>query len=511
MGERAYEFGPFAFDMRRRLLRKHGSLVAIGQKSAVLLETLLAARGRAVSKSELIEAAWQTRAVEESNLAVQIAALRKCLGRSRNGEEWIVTVQRVGYQFVDAAEVGATTRPESVPAALATAERPSIAVSPFTSMSGDAHEDYLGRALSEDIVTELTRWRRLSVQSHAASLHGRDAEPDSGQVAPGSRASYIVEGSVRRMNGSMRIAVKLIDAEAGQHVWAERFDCGSADVAMVEDQVVRRIVGTLVGRFEVAATERARRKAPASLAAYECVLQGNALPWRDPAGGAEAMRLFSKAIEIDPDYGFAHALLAAITVLKWKDEPDETDVLLNEAHRLAKRAVALEGSESTCFAILGTVCMFRRSFDVALQHLRRSLEINPNNQWNTAEMGVVLAHADQPEAALACFDRAKQIDPYFDPPWSWFCIGLANMLLQRYREAIAAFDRFPGRSYRIAALMAGCHARLADAKQAETLLLESLSLRPGLRIGIILAKEPFKNPADAAHIAECLEMAGLPA
>jgi tetratricopeptide (TPR) repeat protein len=342
-------------------------------------------------------------------------------------------------------------------------------------------------------------------------LHGRGAEADGEQIALGSRARYVVEGSVRRMDGLLRIAVKLIDAEAGQHVWAERFDCGSADVSMVEDQVVRRIVGTLVGRVEVAAVERAKRRAPASLAAYECVLQGNALPWGDPAGAAEATRLFSKAIEIDPGYGFAHALLAAIYMMKWKDEPDESDARLNEAHRLAKRAVALEGNESTCFAILGLACMFRRSFDVALQHLRRALEINPSNQWNTADMGVLLTHMEQPEAALACFDRARQIDPYFDPPWYLFCIGLANMVLHRYREAIAAFDRLPVRSYRVAALMAGCHARLADAMQAAALMRESLSLRPGLRIGMLLAKEPFKNPADIAHIAECLEMAGLPA
>jgi tetratricopeptide (TPR) repeat protein len=246
------------------------------------------------------------------------------------------------------------------------------------------------------------------------------------------------------------------------------------------------------------------------LAAYECVLKGNALPWNDPVAAAEATRLFAKAIEIDPRYGFAHATMAAIYLHRWKDDLGSSNASLNEAYRLAKRAVELESNDSTCFAILGLTCLFRRSFDVALQHMRRALEINPNNQWNIADMGIVLTHAGQPEAALACFDRARAVDPYFDPPWCWFSMGMANMVLHRYREALVAFERLPARKFRAAALMAGCHARLADAEQAATLMGECLRSRPEIRLGAYMAKEPFRDPADAAHIAECLEMAGLP-
>ena len=511
MAVQSYAFGPYVFDTRRRILLKHGSPVALGQRCVALLETLLAAEGRAVSKSELMNAAWQTENIEESNLAVQIAALRKCLGRSKNDEEWVVTVQRVGYQFVDPGEAREPTlNHESIASAQTIDDRPSVAVLPFTNMSSDPEQDYLSDGMSEDIITGLSRWRMISVQSRSASFRYRGLAANIKQIARELNVRYIVEGSIRRMGGQIRVAVQLIDAESGKHVWAEQFDREPADFFAVQDQVVRTIVSTLVGRVEAAAVERASRKPPASLDAYECVLKGNALLWDDPIGLVEATRLFAKAVELDPGYGFAHAMLAVMHLRKWEGELGNSDATLSEAYRLAKRAVELDSNESTCFAMLGVVCLFRRSYDVAMQYMRRAVEINPNNQWNAADMGIVLVYADQPEAALACFNRARAIDPYFDTPWCWFCTGLANMLLHRYEEALAAFEHIPVRNYRGAAFMAGCHAQLADAERAAVFMRECLNKLPEIRLGHFMSKQPFKNPADAAHIVECLRLAGLP-
>jgi Tfp pilus assembly protein PilF len=129
-----------------------------------------------------------------------------------------------------------------------------------------------------------------------------------------------------------------------------------------------------------------RDKPPASLAAYECLLKGNALPWDDPDGAAQATRLFEKAIEIDPGYGLAHAFLASMYWRNWENDPRKSDSALEEAVASAKRAVELDKNESTCFAILGQAYLRRRCFDLALQHARRAVELNPNNQWNVADM-----------------------------------------------------------------------------------------------------------------------------
>src|SRR5262249_36851375 len=151
-------------------------------------------------------------------------------------------------------------------------------------------------------------------------------------------------------------------------------------------EVVHTIVSTLVGRVQAADAERARRKPPAKLAAYDCMMRGNALRWDDPASTAEATRLFETAIEIDPNYGFAHAVLAWMRYREWIQDLGDGEGLLDQAYALAARAIALDSNESGSFTILGHVSLMRRSFDLALRHIKRGLELNPTNQWNLADM-----------------------------------------------------------------------------------------------------------------------------
>ena len=209
----------------------------------------------------------------------------------------------------------------------------------------------------------------------------------------------MVEGTVRLMGDRVRISVQLIDAETGNHVWGERYDRAQAEIFSVQDEVVQTIVSTLVGRVHVSDAVRARRKPPANLEAYECVLEGNALHWDDTEGAAEATRLFERAIEIDPGYGMAYALLGSLKRAKWRDDPTNSTTLLDESYALATRAVELADNESTCHSLLAQACMAPRSFDLALQHMQRSVELNPNNQWNVADMGLVLTYIGRAEEA----------------------------------------------------------------------------------------------------------------
>jgi tetratricopeptide (TPR) repeat protein len=261
---------------------------------------------------------------------------------------------------------------------------------------------------------------------------------------------------------------------------------------------------------QVTDVDRARRKHPTSLEAYECVLKGNALPWDDAAGASEATRLFEKAIEIDPGYGLAYALLAIMRVHTWERQSGDSTAMLEEAYRLAMRAVELDDGESTCHSLLAQVGMFRRNFEFALQHMRRAVELNPNNQWNLADMSIVLGYSGQAEESLAWAARAKQIDPYFDPPWYWRDLGRTYMVLRRYSEALETFEHIPLRGYRDAAYMAGCHARLGERARADALVAECLTKRPEFSIRHMMAREPFKLASDAEHFEESLRLAGLP-
>ena len=389
-------------------------------------------------------------------------------------------------------------------------ESPSIAILPFVNLGEDAEQGFFSDGVTEDIITELSRWERLSVRSRSASFRYRGDAIDPKQVARELDVRYVVEGSIRRIGERIRIAVQLIDTGTDSHVWAEKYDLASDNLFKVQDEVVRAIVSTLAGRVHDSDVKRARRKPPSSLTPYEYVLKGNALPWDDPAGAAEATRLFEKAIEIDPGYGLAHSLLATMRIGKWREEPAGSDATLKEAYALAKRAVELSEKESTCFSLFGYMCLLTGSFDRALENVQRAIELNPNSQWNTADMGLVLAYLGRGDEALAWFRRAREIDPYFETGWYWRAMGQALLDLHRYREALTMLDHASARQLRVLALKAACHARLGEMDRARVRVAECLAVSPGFSVRQFMSKEPYKNPADAGHLAESLRMAGLP-
>jgi tetratricopeptide (TPR) repeat protein len=330
------------------------------------------------------------------------------------------------------------------------------------------------------------------------------------QVARELDVRYVVEGSVRRLGERIRITVQLIDAETGGQAWSERFDRQQAEIFAVQDEVVQRIVATLVGRVQTTDAERARRKPPASLAAYECVQRGNALSWDDPQAAAEATRLFEQAIALDHGYAIAHALLGTMRIGRWRNDPAGSDAALEEAYALCKRAVELDDSDSTCHSLLAHVCLYRRSYELAQLHMRRSVELNPNNAWNRADMGLVLTYAGPAQEALEWLKAAREIDPYFDPAWYWRQYGQACMVLRRFEDALAMFANVPLRTVRTSAYVAACHARLGAFDRARPYVEECLATNPAFSIRQFMAKEPFRNADDAAFLAESLRLAGLP-
>ena len=414
--------------------------------------------------------------------------------------------------------IGGQTAPHSSPgrdAPLAAppvpaVSRVAICVLPFTNLSADPEQQIFSDGIAQDIITELSRWRLLSVRSQSASFRYRSGATDVRQLASDLNVRFVVEGSVRRLGDRVRINVQLIDATTGSQVWGERFDRSQGEIFGVQDEVVQRIVSTLVGRVQMTDVERARRKPPSSLEAYECVLKGNALPWDDPQGAAEATQLFEQAIKIDPGYGLAYALIATMRLGEWQDDPGGSVALLEEAYRLAMRAVELDGGESTCHSLLAQVCLQRRMFELALQHMRRAVEINPTNQWNQADMALVMVYAGQAEESLTWIARARQIDPYFDPPWYWRQAGIAHMTLGRFRDALTTFAHIPVRTFRDFALQAGCHAELGDMHEARELAANCLSLCPRFTVSWLLTRMPFRITGEANQISRCLRAAGLP-
>jgi TolB-like protein len=389
-------------------------------------------------------------------------------------------------------------------------EKPSIAVLPFVNMSGDPTQQYFSDGVTEDIITELSRFHQISVVARNSAFQYRDKAVDVKQVGRELGVQYVVEGSVRKVGHRIRITVQLIDSASGNHLWAERFDRDEQEIFAVQDQVVRTIVGTLVGRLEAAGAEQANRKPPANLAAYEYVLQGNALPWGEPQTEAKRRRMYEMAIELDPGYARAHALLSHAIYLEWFRGVAGSEAALDRALELGRKAVALDENDSACHSHLAWIHLNRRSFDLAEQHFRHAIELNPNNPNPLHGMGFLLIFSGKPDEGIPWLTEVKRLDPYFDSARHWRTLGLAHFVARRYDEAIAAFSRSSTIPVWVQAYLAACYAMIEQNDRAKECTAEVARQEPNFSATRLAAKEPYRHAADREHLLQGLHKAELP-
>jgi TolB-like protein/Tfp pilus assembly protein PilF len=386
--------------------------------------------------------------------------------------------------------------------------KPMIAVLPFANLSDDPAQRYFSDGISADIVTELSRFHEIQVRAHRQAEDGRDT--DAMVAGRELGVHYVVEGSVRRLARRIRINVQLVDVETGEHLWAERFDADEEDVFAMQDKIVRSIAAQLSGRLRIAGLERASRKPPTSLAAYDYVLRGEALPVGVPEAEAEARRLFQKAVDLDPNYARAYAHLSANLSLEWIHNFDAPATLLEQSLQLAKKAVVLDDSDEFCHSMLGRVHMLGNSHDLAEYHFLKSLALNPNRPNLMAGLGMFYGFRGEPERGLAYFREALAIDPHFDPPWYWRNRAVVHFLAREYEEAITAFKRSPIMPDWVEAHFAAAHAHLGSMEEARRHAAAALRLTPKLTIHAILSRDPYRRQEDIDHIADGLRKAGIP-
>jgi len=505
MGSETLRFQSFELQPEARRLLVDGEPAKLGARAFDVLMTLIEHRDRVVSKQELIDRVWPGLVVEENNLQVHVSALRKILGSGA-----VATIPGRGYRFT--APLGGERRATADGGKAVTESEPlSIAVLPFVNMSVDPEQNYFADGITEDIITELSRWRSLKVPSRNATVRFKEKSIDVQQVGRDLGVHFVVEGSVRRMGERVRVTAQLVDATTGHQLWGERFDRPMSDLFVVQDEVIHTIVGTLVGRVHATGFDRARRKPPSSLDAYDQTLRGNALLWDDPASANEAKRAFQRAIELDPGYGLPHSLLAVLLCREWENDCLAPRELLDRAHALAQRGIELADDESTCHTVLGQICLDQRSYDLALRHAERGFEINPVNQWTRADVGLVLSYIGRAEEGLDMFLAARRADPYFGPTCYWRGLGLAQFMLRRYADAVPDFERgLTDHSLWALALMAGCYAKLGQAAHAQAMIERCQSIQREVGIAQLLTRMPFKREVDRRHLAECLRLAGMP-
>jgi adenylate cyclase len=390
------------------------------------------------------------------------------------------------------------------------ATKPTVAVLPFANMSGDAEQEFFVDGLTEDILTELSRRRELFVISRTSTFVYKGQAANLREVAQKLGAQYLVEGSVRKSGDRLRITVQLIDTANDAHIWAERYDRKIDDIFAIQDEITAAIVATLPGRLEAAQHDQLARKKPASLAAYECLLAAKVLHHRSTReANLEAQRLVDRALELDPDYGHAHAWRGCILGQAWGyGWCADKDATFAEVRAELEKALALDENDADVHRILAAVNITRRDLTRARYHQDRALALNPNYDLVVVQMGELLTWSGRGDDGAEWILKAMSLNPHH-PARFWSHLGKAHFVARHYGKAIEAFMHLSAMDATQHAFVAACYGWLGDRTAATAHLARLRELDPTFTVAAFLATTHYGDTADREHLREGLVKAGL--
>lgn len=453
-----YRFGSCELDTDRHELRLDDTLQSVEPQVFSLLELLIENRDRVVSKEDLIHGVWQGRIVSDAALSSRVSAARQAVGDDGQRQTIIRTVPRLGFRFVAEVEPvgpdGASgpsrpavdSYPDSLGQTTATAvertlplpQKPTLAVLPFDDISDEANHAYFADGITEDIITALSKNRWLLVLARNSTVSFRNRKLSSRQIAEGLDADYLVTGSVRRADRRVRINVHLIEGASGSHIWSERYDRDIEDIFDLQDEITETIAARIEPELAMAERQRARRKAPQSLDAWDHYLLGLAQLYTFQKDGNEKAQIFfRKAIDLDPGFSQAYARLAYALVLSmvyFDAEPDED--VLDESLRIARKAVELDEQDAVAHFTLGRVHLARGEYEQSIRELESSLHLNPCLAVTYCGLGDALTYSDRLDDAIAQFEQAIRLSPHDPYRWGFYSYrSLAHLFLHEYEAA----------------------------------------------------------------------------
>jgi adenylate cyclase len=409
---------------------------------------------------------------------------------------------------------------ESVKPALELPDKPSIAVLPFTNMSGDSEQEYFSDGITEDIITELSRFRDLFVIARNSSFVFKNQSVDVAEIGQKLGIRYVVEGSVRKSGKRVRVTAQLIDATTGNHVWGDRYDRELEDIFAVQDEVVRIIASTLVGRVAHAHRNHTQRKPTTNLDAYDWFVQGRELFYNGtPEDNKKACEMFEKAISLDPDYAGAYALLAEAYARDWItfwNEPLETSY--DRAWANAKKSITLDNTDSQTRTALGVVFLYSGNYDQAFFHLDKALALNPNDTHALIYMARYDYRTGNTERALERVVQARRNNPFgkYD-----FTLVPPYYMAHRYDEAINVAQAIPNPASMMLCFLAASYAQAGDIEKAQEVATEFIAMAtekltsvgtpiPQSWLDFIDQRWLLKQSKDRDHFLDGLRKAGIP-
>jgi TolB-like protein len=482
-----YQFGPFRLDMAAEILFRGADPLPVGRRAVAVLRTLLERPGVPVSKDALMHAAWPGLAVEEANLTVQIATLRRVLGQEPGAASWIETLPRHGYRFtgsVVASNGAGLSTPPRAELSTPLLDRPSIAVLPFQNMSEAPGQDYFADGMVEEIVTALSRIRRLFVIARNSTFAYKGRAVDVRRVGKELGVSYVLEGSVRRVGNRIRITAQLLDASSGAHLWADRFDGTMEDVFELQDNVASSVAGIIEPTLEREEYRRSLRRPTDDLTAYDLYLQARFARSLSKDETMRELELVERALERDPNYGSALAQAARcqqmIYICGWTNDLGATRA---KGIDLARRALCVAADDPYILANAAhALGIFGEDITTAMDLVDRSLKLNPTYARGWFVSGQLRMLAGQYDLGIEHLERVGRLSPN-DPARAvmYHTIGMGHLYARRLEKAAELFTLALQESTEwppTLRFMASCLAHLGRLEEAKEMVRRLRAITP---------------------------------
>ena len=396
-------------------------------------------------------------------------------------------------------------------------DKPSIVVLPFTNMSEDPKQDYFSDGITEDITTDLSRLSSLFVISRNTAFFYKGKAVKLSDLSKELGVQYVLEGSVRRADGQVRITAQLIDAIQDRHVWSERYDRSLTELFALQDEIRQKIVFALKVKLTPEEQERFQRAPTDNLEAYNYLLRGMGSFWRavyerKKEANTQARQMFEKAIELDPKYTGAYAWLGETYRLDWfyqwnRDRAQS----LERAFELGQRAVALGASLAIPHQLLGAVYLWKKQYDQAIIEAERAIALDPNNADGYVILGDILANAGRPEEGIELTEKAMRLNPRYSPfyltelGWAYYRAGRCEEALVPLKKVLTLNPNITPAHWTLAA----CYAELGRPEEAQAEVTEALRLIPTASLEGLKQNLPIKNSADLERLLSALRKAGL--
>jgi TolB-like protein/class 3 adenylate cyclase/tetratricopeptide (TPR) repeat protein len=475
--------------------------------------------GEGVNIAARLEALAEPGGVYISEIVRQSIGSRLDLDFEDLGEHQVKNIAKAVHVFrirLSGEAVPFKLTGSEMPSHLAIPHKPSIAVMPFISMSGEADHEFFADGITEEIITALSkiRWFFVIARNTVFAYKGRPF--DVKQVARELGVRYVVEGSTRKIGSRVRVIAQLIDATTGNHVWAERYDGDLSDIFAIQDEMTQTIVGAIEPELGSVERERARRKAPDNLDAWSCYQRGLWHLFRFTKADIDAAeQLFQRSATLDP--GFSGAFMGLASVGYWNvlfahtDSPDE---VLANAFTAARTAVSLDDKDAMAHWALGRVYTQMGESEAAIAELEAAISINPSFAHGHYNLGWALVLAGRAEEALPHYDRALRLNPH--DPCMWIYLtgrAIALVLLHRHAEAANSARRAvrqPSANFYAPLALASALGHLGQPEEARLALDQVYRLRPDFSKSLIHRCWRFRNDTDRGLFLDGLVKAGLP-